>query len=101
MRRGVLLLWLIAVAAAAASFIVHLTLRFENVRMGYAVSKLRHERDGLLEDKRLLALEAATLSHPERIEAVARALDMELPEPARIIMMLGGSAPTELARSTQ
>jgi cell division protein FtsL len=93
MKRRVIWLWLIAVIAAAASFVVHLSLRFENVRLGYDVGIARHEQRGLLEARRLLALEAATLSQPDRIEAIASALDMELPKPARVMMMLGGSAP--------
>jgi cell division protein FtsL len=101
MKRGVVLLWLIAVAAAAASFLVHLTLRFENVRLGYDVGKARHEQRVLQEVRRVLSLEAATLSQPDRIEAVARALEMEQPKPEQITMMLGGPTAPELARNAR
>src|SRR4051812_3911289 len=99
MKRGVL--WLSAVAAAAAAFMVHLTLRFENVRLGYDVGSARHEQRSLLETRRLLSLEAATLSQPERIELLARAMNMELPQPNRIVMMLGGPPAPALLRQAQ
>lgn len=89
-----------AVTAAAAAFLVHLTLRFENVRLGYDVGSARHEQRSLMETRRLLSLEAATLSQPERVELLARAMNMELPQANRIVMMLGGpSAPTLLRRA--
>jgi len=88
MRARFLMLWTVAVIAAAASFIVHLTLRFETVRLGYDVGAARREQRRLLETRRVLALEAATLSQPDRVEAVARgAFDMDQPKPARVISM--------------
>jgi cell division protein FtsL len=81
-----LALWTVAVMATAASFIVHLTLRFETVRLGYDVGDARREQRGLIESRRLLALEAATLSEPDRVETVARgAFEMDLPEASRVI----------------
>ena len=87
-RARFLLLWAVAVLAAAASFVVHLTLRFETVRLGYDVGAARREQRRLLESRRLLALESATLSQPDRIEAVARGkFGMDVPRPARIVSM--------------
>jgi hypothetical protein len=80
---------------------VHLTLRFENVRLGYDVGSARHEQRSLLETRRLLSLEAATLSQPDRIELLARAMNMELPESGRVVMMLGGPAAPSLMRRAQ
>ncbi len=83
-----LMLWTVAVIATAASFIVHLTLRFETVRLGYDVGAARREQRHLLEARRLLSIEAATLSQPDRVEAVARgAFDMDQPTPPRVISM--------------
>lgn len=88
LRARLLALWSVAVMAAAASFIVHLTLRFETVRLGYDVGEARREQRRLLEARRLLQLEAATLSQPDRVEAVARgAFGMDVPEAPRIISM--------------
>jgi cell division protein FtsL len=86
MRARFLLLWTVAVLAASASFIVHLTLRFETVRLGYDVGAARREQRKLLEARRLLALEAATLTQPDRVEAVARgAFAMDQPKAPRIV----------------
>jgi cell division protein FtsL len=88
LRARFLLLWAVAVIAAATSFIVHLTLRFETVRLGYDVGAARREQRRLLESRRLLALESATLSQSDRIEAVARgSFGMDVPRPARIVAM--------------
>lgn len=88
MRARFLALWTAAVLAAAASFIVHLTLRVETVRLGYEVGDARREQRRLIQFQRLLALEAATLRQPDRVETVARgAFSMDVPEAPRIIPM--------------
>lgn len=86
MKARFLALWTVAVLATAASFVMHLALRFETVRLGYEVGAARKEQRRLVEARRLLSLEAATLSHADRVEAVARgSLDMEVPDPTRVI----------------
>ena len=86
MRVRLLALWAIAVLATAASFVAHLTLRFETVRLGYDVGQARKKQRELIESQRLLSLEAATLRQSDRIETVARgSLGMEMPDPPQII----------------
>jgi cell division protein FtsL len=86
MRARILALWTVAVLATAVSFIVHLTLCFETVRLGYDVGIARKKQRELIESRRLLALEAATLRDADRIETVARgALGMDVPGSPRII----------------
>lgn len=86
MKARFLALWTVAVLATAASFVMHLALRFETVRLGYEVGTARKEQRRLVEARRLLSLEAATLRQADRIEAVARgSLAMELPDPSRVI----------------
>jgi cell division protein FtsL len=81
-----LALWTAAVLATAAAFVVHLALRFETVRLGYEVGQARREQRQLVEQRRLLAIEAATLRQTQRVEAVARGtLEMDLPDPERIV----------------
>lgn len=92
MSARILLLWTAAVLASALAFIVHLTLRFETVRLGYDVSEARAQQRQLVESRRLLALEAATLSQSDRVEAVARgAFDMDVPDPSHVISVGGKS----------
>lgn len=86
MKARFLALWTVAVLATAASFVMHLALRFETVRLGYEVGSARKEQRRLVESRRLLSLEAATLRQADRVEAVARgSLDMEVPDPTRVI----------------
>jgi cell division protein FtsL len=85
MRARFLVLWTVAVLATAASFIAHLALRFETIRLGYNVGDARKIQNQLIESKRLLSLEAATLRQADRIETVARgALSMDVAEPVQI-----------------
>lgn len=86
MKGRFLLLWSVAVLATAAAFVAHLALRGTTVELGYEVGRARRLQRSLIEQRRLLALEAATLRQAERVETVARGtLDMEVPEPARVI----------------
>ena len=92
MKARFLALWTAAVLATAAAFVVHLALRFETVRLGYEVGQTRREQRRLVEQRRLLAIEAATLRQTQRVEAVARGtLRMEVPAPDRIVPV-GGRA---------
>jgi cell division protein FtsL len=81
-------LWCVAVLATAAAFVVHLSIRFETVRLGYEVSEERERQRELLQDRRMLSIEAATLRQSGRIETIARGtLGMEVPKPTRIVTM--------------
>ncbi|MCA9574603.1 MAG: cell division protein FtsL [Polyangiales bacterium] len=81
-----LVLWFAAVVATAAAVVVHLSIRAEVVRLGYSVGDARREQRGLVESRRQLALEAATLRQAARIETVARgSLGMSVPTPSRIV----------------
>jgi hypothetical protein len=79
-----------AVTAAVIAFGAHLKLRLENVRLGYDLSAAHNEERSLLEMRRVLSLEVATLSEPERVEMLARAMNMELAQPNQLVTMLGG-----------
>lgn len=86
MKGRFLLLWTVAVFAAATAFIVHLTLRFETVRLGYELAKARVQQEQLIEQLRLLSLEAATLRQVDRVETVARgALGMDVVPASNVI----------------
>ncbi len=99
MKRRFLLLWTAAVLAAAMAFIVHLAMRFETVRLGYEVGSERRAQRELVESRRNLAIEAATLRQAARVEAVARqVLDMDVPEPQRVVPV-GRFAKSRTART--
>src|SRR5262249_541858 len=86
MRARFLVLWSAAVIATAAAFVAHLALRHHTVELGYEVGRERRVQRRLIEQRRLYALEAQTLRQSERIETIARGeLDMDVPEPARVV----------------
>ena len=96
MKARFLMLWTVAVMATALSFIVHLALRFETVRLGYDVGAAREQERELIEQRRLLALEAATLREADRVEIVARgSFDMDVARSPRVIAVgkSGGAVP--------
>ena len=84
-----IMLWTAAVLATAAAFIVHLSMRFETIELGYEVGSERHEQRRLIEECRLLSLEAAILRQSERVEAVGRGiLQMDTPDSERIVPII-------------
>ncbi len=92
MSRRFLVLWSAAVIATSVALVAHLALRLETVRLGYEVGLARRDQSRLIEERRMLAIEAATLREPDRVEAVARGtLAMDVP-PAERIVPVGGVA---------
>ncbi len=99
MKNRFLPLWCVAVLATTAAFVVHLAIRFETVRLGYDVSEERDRQHELLQDRRLLSIEAATLRQSGRIETIARGtLGMEVPKPTRIVTMKESRKPAASGR---
>ncbi len=85
-------LWTVAVIAASLAFIAHLSLRFETVGLGYDVGRARAAQRRLVEERRLLSIEAATLRDVARVETIARgSLGMEVPEPERVVPVGSGA----------
>ncbi len=81
-------LWAVAILACAAAFIGHLAIRFETVRLGYDVGHARREQRQLLEQRRLLSVEAATLRQVDRVELTARRdLGMRMPTEDEVVGM--------------
>ena len=72
MKVRFLFLWAAVLVATGCSFGLHLFLRFETIRLGYELDQARRAQQQLFEQRRVLALEAATLRQPDRVEAIAR-----------------------------
>jgi len=99
MKARFVMLWTVAVIATAAAFVAHLALRFETVRLGYDVGRARQEQRRLVETRRLLSLEAATLRQSARVEAVARgSLGMDVPGGDRVVPTAGRRASATAGR---
>ena len=92
-QRRFLALWTVAVIAAASAFIVELALRGRTMQLAYELGRTRSEQAKLREVERVLALEAASLQSPQRVEVVARTLlGMQPPPAERIVPMAGPHA---------
>jgi cell division protein FtsL len=77
MKQSLLAMWTVAVLATAAAFVTYLAVRFENVRLGYALDEGTREQKRLSEVLRMLSLEAQTLREHQRVQTIAqRALGM-------------------------
>ncbi|MGA9355053.1 MAG: cell division protein FtsL [Terriglobales bacterium] len=60
---------------------------FRAIEYGYKIETLRSQRDGLAGMNQALQLEEASLRDPERIDAVARKLGLQSPDPGQVIRM--------------
>jgi cell division protein FtsL len=60
---------------------------FRAIEYGYKIETLRAQRDGLAGMNQALQLEEASLRDPERIDAVARKLGLQSPDPGQVIRM--------------
>jgi len=74
---------------------------FSSIEYGYKIEQQKAERDRLTEVNRALRLEAASLRYPGRIDALARQMGLESPEPGQVIEMNPDEASTPVvARAT-
>ena len=60
---------------------------FKAVEYGYKVESLKVQRDGLIEENRVLRLETASLRAPERIDKIAREYGMQPPRAGQVMRM--------------
>lgn len=73
-HRPFLVLWVLAVTASVAAFVLHLALRGRVMSLGYELGRARAEQARLREVRRVLELEVASYQTPQRVEIVARTL---------------------------
>jgi cell division protein FtsL len=73
---------------------------FRAIEYGYKIETLRSEREDLANMNRALRLEEASLRDPERIDAMARRLGLQSPQPGQVIRMdVAGDAVTPVMAS--
>jgi len=66
---------------------------FRAIDYGYKIEALRSQREGLAGMNQALRLEEASLRDPERIDAMARKLGLQAPDPGQVIPMDTTSEP--------
>jgi cell division protein FtsL len=73
--------------------------RYQFVRLGYEVDRLRAERSGLQEAIEPLEVEVQYLSRLQRIDELARTqLGMRAPDPSQVIVLENDVAPAQPPR---
>ena len=84
-ERVFLILWMLAVAASTAAFVLHLALRVRAVELGYELGRAHAHLERLREVRHVLEVELGSHKTPERVDFVARTLlGMSEPSPERI-----------------
>ncbi|HXG50100.1 MAG TPA: cell division protein FtsL, partial [candidate division Zixibacteria bacterium] len=79
---------LVLIAAIVALTLGHVWLRLQVVHMGYVLSTTAKLQSQLERENRELKVELATLTSPERLEAMARQrLGLEPPEKGQVIVL--------------
>ena len=74
--------------ALIAAVLVHVWLRLQVVRMGYVLSTTSKLQTRLEQENRELKVELATLTSPDRLEALARQrLGLATPEKGQVIVL--------------
>jgi cell division protein FtsL len=74
-------------ASVAALFLVMMFYawqHFSSIQYGYRIEAQKSERERLVEVNRTLILEAASLRDPGRIDALARKMGLESPQPGQV-----------------
>jgi cell division protein FtsL len=78
----------LAALALIGVVLIHVWLRLQVVQMGYALSTLSKLQGRLEQENRELKVELATLTSPERLEALARnRLGLVTPDKGQVIVL--------------
>ena len=84
-ERVFLTLWVLAVSASTAAFVLYLALRVRAVELGYELGRAHAHLERLREVRHVLEVELGSYKTPERVDFVARSLlGMSEPTPDRI-----------------
>ena len=86
-RRREMVLFAIAVAVFFVLATVYVWQHFSAIQYGYRIEELKKQRDAISEANRSLRLEEATLKDPERIDALARRMGLQLPTAGQVQTM--------------
>jgi cell division protein FtsL len=77
----------IALAILFVLVTVYVYQHFKAIEYGYSIQELKQQRDALSETNRELRLEEASLKDPERIDALARGMGLQLPQAGQVQQM--------------
>jgi len=101
-RRREMAFFSVALAVLLVLAMAYLCQHFSAIDYGYKIEMLRSERETLSEANRALKLEEASLRDPGRIDALAKAMGLQMPQAGQVQAMdvsSMGSGPV-MARAT-
>lgn len=84
-RRREIRMFSASVAALFLLMMFYAWQHFSSIEYGYRIEAQRSERERLVEMNRTLTLEEASLRDPGRIDALARQMGLESPQPGQVI----------------
>ena len=76
-----------ALALLFAFVMVYTWQHFSALEYGYRIEQLNAQRDALVETNRALRLEEASLRDPERIDALARNMGLQMPQAGQVLRL--------------
>lgn len=91
---------LAACLVLAVGFVFAVRQQIEAVQYGYKTEALRHERERLLDERRLLLLALEEQSSPATLERTAREMNLDL-QPARSAQIDAGARAVEARHETK
>lgn len=86
-RRRDLRMFSASVAALFVLMMFYAWQHFSAIEYGYRIEAQKSERDRLVEVNRRLKLEEASLRDPGRIDALARQMGLEAPQPGQVVRL--------------
>jgi len=86
-RRRELALFTFALTMLTLFTFMYLWQHFSSIEYGYKIEALRSQRDQLVDVNKTLRLEEASLKDPERIDAIARRMGMQMPVAGQVQRM--------------
>jgi len=86
-RRREMALFTAALGVLFLLVMVYVWQHFSAIEYGYKIEAMKSQRDTLVEVNRALRLEEASLKDPERIDALARSMGLELPHAGQVQQM--------------
>ena len=86
-RRREIRMFSASVAALFLLVMFYAWQHFSSIEYGYRIEAQKSERERLVEVNRTLKLQAASLRDPGRIDALARQMGLESPQPGQVIRL--------------
>jgi len=102
-RRREMKMFTLAMAVLFVLVMVYVWQHFSAIEYGYKIEALRAQRDSLAEANRALKLEEASLRNPERIDALAKSMGLQVPQAGQVqaIDMSASSGSPVMARAAE